>query len=152
SILAPTATSTVQWSPQCRFLPYIEQKPLFDSINFSFVWSDPQNSTVTATRIATFLCPSDPRQTIPVAGWAGTDYRGNQGNSRVHGYGDSDPSKVNTTMPPPNGLFFSNMLVRIADVTDGTSNTAAFSEHLIGDFDNNLVTEFGDTFWPQTYP
>jgi len=152
SIVAPTATSTIQWSPHTRFLPFIEQKNLFDSLNFSFVWSDPQNSTVTATKVASFICPSDPRDTIPIAGWAGTSYRGSQGNSLVYGYGDSDPSKVNTMMQPPNGIFFSNMLVSIASVTDGTSNTAAFSEHCIGDFDNNVVTELGDTFWPQTYP
>ncbi|WP_422926164.1 DUF1559 domain-containing protein [Singulisphaera sp. PoT] len=152
SIISPTATSTVQWSPHTRFLPYIEQKNLFDALNFSFVWSDPQNATVTATSVSSFLCPSDPRQTIPVSGWSGTSYRGSQGNSLVYGYGDSDPSKVNTTMPAPNGIFFSNMLVRMSSITDGTSNTAAFSEHCIGDFSNTIVTELGDTFWPQTYP
>ncbi|MHC5543429.1 DUF1559 family PulG-like putative transporter [Singulisphaera rosea] len=152
SIISPTATSTIQWSPHTRFLPYIEQKSLFDSVNFSFVWSDPQNSTVTTTNVNAFVCPSDPRQKIPVSNWAGTSYRGSQGNSLVYGYNDSDPSKVNTTMPPPNGIYFSNMLVRIGDITDGTTNTAAFSEHCLGDFDNNIVTELGDTFWPQTYP
>ncbi|WP_165229556.1 DUF1559 domain-containing protein [Aquisphaera insulae] len=152
TILNPTATSTVQWSPHTRFLPYIEQKNLFDSLNFSFIWSDPQNSTVTATKVASFVCPSDPRQDVPTAGWAPTSYRGSQGNSLVYGYNDSDPTGVNKTMPAPNGLFFSSMLVRIAMVTDGTSNTGAISEHCIGDFDNNVVTELGDTFWPQTYP
>ena len=152
TVLNPAATSTVQWSPHVRFLPFVEQQALANSVNYGFIWSDPPNSTATATTVASFLCPSDPRQVVPVAGWAGTSYRGNQGNSLVYGYGDSDPDKVNTAMPPPNGLFFSNRLVRFADVVDGTSNTAAFSEHCLGDFDNNAVTELGDTFWPQTYP
>ena len=152
SILAPTATSTVQWSPHTRVLPYIEQTSLFAALNFSFVWSDPENSTVTATSVNSFLCPSDPRLNVPVVGWKGTSYRGSQGNSLVYGYGDSDPTGVNTAMPPPNGIFFSNMLVRFADITDGTSNTATFSEHCLGDFSNTIVTELGDTFWPQTYP
>ncbi|HEX8199166.1 MAG TPA: DUF1559 domain-containing protein [Isosphaeraceae bacterium] len=152
TILNPTATSTVQWSPHTRILPHVEQRNLYAALNFSFVWSDPQNATVTATTVSSFLCPSDPRKAIPIAGWAGTNYRGNQGNSLVYGYGESDPTRVNASMPPPNGLFFSNMLVRMGDVADGTSNTVAFSEHGIGDFNNTIATEFGDTFWPQTYP
>jgi prepilin-type processing-associated H-X9-DG protein len=35
---------------------------------------------------------------------------------------------------------------------DGTSNTAAFSEHLVGDFTNGAAMEKGDTFRPGTYP
>ena len=37
-------------------------------------------------------------------------------------------------------------------MTDGSSNTAAFSEHVTGDFNNAVATEMADTFWPQTYP
>jgi prepilin-type processing-associated H-X9-DG protein len=32
----------------------------------------------------------------------------------------------------PNGVFYNQSKVRIADITDGTSNTAMFSEHLRG--------------------
>lgn len=152
SVIGPAATTTTQWSPHTRFLPYVEQGSLFAAMNFSFIWSAPQNSTVTATNVGIFNCPSDSRSTVPVIGWAGTNYRANEGSSLVYGYGDSDPMNVNASMPPPNGLFFSNQLYRMADVTDGLSNTAAFSEHLKGDFDNAVVTELGDTFWPQTYP
>ena len=53
---------------------------------------------------------------------------------------------------PPNGLFFANLQCKIADITDGTSNTAAFSEHVLGDFNNTIATDKADTFWPQTYP
>jgi prepilin-type processing-associated H-X9-DG protein len=40
----------------------------------------------------------------------------------------------------------------MADITDGTSNTAAFSEHVIGDFSQGVGTERSDTFQPGTYP
>src|SRR5262249_8807345 len=40
----------------------------------------------------------------------------------------------------------------LAEVTDGTTNTAAFSEHITGDFDNTIATENADTFAPGTSP
>ncbi|MFM7043313.1 MAG: DUF1559 domain-containing protein, partial [Planctomycetaceae bacterium] len=42
--------------------------------------------------------------------------------------------------------------VRYQDVSDGTSHTAAVSEHDAGDFNNGLPTDRTDTFWPQTSP
>src|SRR5262249_48179079 len=42
--------------------------------------------------------------------------------------------------------------IKLADITDGTSNTAAFSEHVIGDFSNSVATDLSDTFRPGTYP
>jgi prepilin-type processing-associated H-X9-DG protein len=40
----------------------------------------------------------------------------------------------------------------VGDISDGTSNTAAFSEHVKGDFSNAAVSPDGDTFQPGTYP
>jgi hypothetical protein len=37
-------------------------------------------------------------------------------------------------------------------MTDGTSNTAALSEHVKGDYSNSVVSLNGDTFQPGTYP
>ena len=67
-------------------------------------------------------------------------------------HGVSDTANVNASIAPPNGLFFASLQCRMADITDGTSNTAAFSEHVLGDFNNSIATEKADTFWPQTYP
>jgi prepilin-type processing-associated H-X9-DG protein len=86
------------------------------------------------------------------AGWAATNYRANEGTGVAMWYGDSDTAGVNTSLPAPNGIYFANLQCRIANVIDGTSQTAAFSEHITGDFNNNLATEMADTFWPQTYP
>lgn len=44
------------------------------------------------------------------------------------------------------------MLRRFTDIVDGTSKTAAFSEHIIGDFSSSVATPQGDTFLPGTYP
>src|SRR5205823_7380072 len=55
-------------------------------------------------------------------------------------------------MPPNDGGFWANTPYRVADLLDGTSTTAAFSEHVKGDFSNAIPTLDGDTFQPGTYP
>lgn len=96
------------------------------------------------------LCPSAPDAPLP-AGWAGTDYRANQGSNILYGQPSTDPANGNFGMPAPNGVFVSGLSLKLASVIDGTSNTAAFSEHPMGDFNNGVSSEF-DTFRPGTYP
>ncbi len=139
------------FSPFARILPYIEQGNIAASLNFSLPYLAPANGTAYGSSLSVLLCPSDNKTVIP-NGWAGTNYRANEGTSVVMWYGVSDTAGVNAGMPEPNGLFFANMNVRLADIVDGTSNTAAFSEHLKGDFNQNLSSERSDTFRPGTYP
>ena len=42
--------------------------------------------------------------------------------------------------------------LKFADIIDGTANTAAFSEHGLGDFSNAISTPMTDTYWPKTDP
>jgi prepilin-type processing-associated H-X9-DG protein len=146
------------FSQQARVLAYMEQKNVFDALNFSLSSYDPTNATAAATTINSFLCPTDTAvqipsgQVLPGYGWGGVHYRANEGTSVAMWYGADDTAGVNTAVMPPNGLFHSDQLIRLADVTDGTSHTAAFSEHVIGDFSNSVATEFSDTFQPGTHP
>ncbi len=149
------------FSPHAAILPYLEQGPIYSSINFNVVsytesspalmYTVPAQATATASTIATFLCPSDPHTGTPPSAWALNNYRANEGNGIVYGYGPSDPSGVNTSMPPPNGVFFIGMSYGIQAITDGTSNTGMFSEHLTGDF-SNAISNPEDTFLPGTFP
>ena len=152
------AGTYLPFSQQARVLAFMEQSVVFNALNFSQSSYDPSNATGAATSLNVFLCPSDVAPPIPAGqvlagfGWGGVNYRANEGTSVAMWYGADDTAKVNTALPTPNGLFFSSTLIRLADITDGTSNTAAFSEHVLGDFSNALVSLMGDTFEPGTYP
>jgi prepilin-type N-terminal cleavage/methylation domain-containing protein/prepilin-type processing-associated H-X9-DG protein len=139
------------YSAHAAILSFLEQTPVFNSINFNLAWLDPSQATATATTINSFLCPSDPHPYAFPVGWAGNNYRANEGTSLVYEYGVTDTSGVNTSMPPPNGVFWIDISYGIQAITDGTSNTGAFSEHLTGDF-SNAISSTTDTFEPHTYP
>jgi prepilin-type N-terminal cleavage/methylation domain-containing protein/prepilin-type processing-associated H-X9-DG protein len=146
------------FSQQARVLGFMEQAVVFNSLNFNLSSYHPSNVTGAAASVNSFLCPSDAAPQIPAGlvlpgfGWGGVNYRANEGTSVAMWYGADDPTGVNAAILPPNGLFTSNALVRLASITDGTSNTAAFSEHVLGDFTNAIATEMSDTFQPGTHP
>jgi prepilin-type N-terminal cleavage/methylation domain-containing protein/prepilin-type processing-associated H-X9-DG protein len=119
------------WSAHAMLLPYVEQTPLYNAANFSWaIYTTPDfNSTVYNTRIGGFLCPSD-----AIAGQFNTNsYYGSIGTSTIQ-----YPANGNTT-----GIFQvfnssgNTSSVTIAAITDGTSNTIAFGEGLVGDFTRN---------------
>jgi prepilin-type N-terminal cleavage/methylation domain-containing protein/prepilin-type processing-associated H-X9-DG protein len=131
-------------------LPYIEQGNVHRLIDFTVSWEHANNAAPRGSVVKTFLCPSDPNNQVP-AGWAGNNYRSNQGSWILHGQPSTNPSDPNYGQPPPNGPFVPTLTVSLPEITDGTSNTAAFSEHMKGDFNNGVSTP-NDTFWPNTYP
>ena len=125
------------WSAQSLLLPYVEQGPLYNAANFKWnccytplTGNNQTNTTVYNTRIASFLCPSD--------GLAGqqniNSYQGCIGDSTIQ-----YPTGGTTT-----GIFqvydpttVSCQSVTLASLTDGTSNTIAFGEGLVGDYSKN---------------
>jgi prepilin-type N-terminal cleavage/methylation domain-containing protein/prepilin-type processing-associated H-X9-DG protein len=128
-----------------KLLPYMEQVPLFATFNFNLPETDLSNSTGTAASVASLLCPSDTTDRLP-AGWAGTNYAVNEGTYLPWVWGTLDVNGYNTSFPPPNGPFFQDMSFNLASITDGTSNTAACSERIIGDFNNALSSPKTDNY------
>ncbi len=128
-------------APMVGVLQYIEQGVLYNAYNASLgvmgnttaapnLWLG--NSTVFNTKINSMLCPSDPPQvTSPV-----TNYLGNLGGPfSLGGYsGTIIPTKYSPWDYPSteNDLLGTARSISLAAVTDGTSNTAMWSEGISG--------------------
>jgi prepilin-type N-terminal cleavage/methylation domain-containing protein/prepilin-type processing-associated H-X9-DG protein len=122
------------WSGQAMMLPYLEQSPIYNAVNFN--WScwygqgQQLNSTVFNTPISTFLCPSDG---LAASGSVNSQMveLGFFGESNLNSYLGSMGTTTNPTNPTSTGVFAHSTAYGIPSITDGTSNTIAFSEGLV---------------------
>jgi prepilin-type N-terminal cleavage/methylation domain-containing protein/prepilin-type processing-associated H-X9-DG protein len=134
------------WSAHAMMLPYMEQGPLYNACNFSWdAWyqgstnswtGHPANTTVWRSIVNTFLCPSD-----GLAGQVGgTSVSGD--NANTNNYFGSLGTTTNPWNATSTGIFAHLTSYSIAAVTDGTSNTIAFSEALVGDTGRDAAIKF----------
>jgi len=128
-----------QWSSAALMLPYIEQSALYNAINFGWGlqdWNRPFNTTTHRTQIATLLCPSDVDRMTNAD--AHSNYSGNAGSGPAAFYdwdntGAYDGLFTWSGNPPRGGAYVkSKTVANFRDITDGLSNTAAFSEKVKG--------------------
>lgn len=111
------------WSVQARILPFAEQGPLFNSINFNISYEDPSSQPVSSQTLSLFLCPSeikterrlDAGQYFGVGnyGWCTGDWF--VWGGWMSGRGNRSPFGV-------------NRFRRLAEITDGLSQTLFASE------------------------
>ncbi len=146
----PAGRNQLRHSPHSSLLPFIEQSNVANLIDYNVAWDHANNAKAAATGIPVFRCPSDPITKVPAA-WGSTNYRCNQGSGILWGLPPTNTSDPNYGMPAPNGVMIPNLYLGFRDIVDGTSNTAVFSEHGVGDFSNE-VSSLTDTFWPKTHP
>ncbi len=129
------------FSIHAQILPYIEQENLQNLIDFAKPMQigccpgtlTPEFVEPARTVVTVFRCPSDDGPDLynvttlsgrgPVEKYAGTNYHVNTGT----GVGTLYDSRL-----PTDGISWTNAEVRFADITDGLSNTAGFSESLRG--------------------
>ena len=110
---------------------------MYSSMNMAgnLDYDDPTNTTVSYTPLAFLFCPSDPGSHINDAslgntGTATTSYGTCDGDWYVWSVNWNGGS--NPIGPMNRSMFGPNYARRIAMITDGTSNTMAASEGLIG--------------------
>jgi prepilin-type N-terminal cleavage/methylation domain-containing protein/prepilin-type processing-associated H-X9-DG protein len=137
-----------EWSAHSMLLPYVEQQPIYNSINFANTHQLPgnlpalmhdgvTNATAEYSTISNFLCPSDlNRLTSP---YGPNNYMANAGSApNVFYGGDGDGNVSSGCNGPMSGPFIftgtdngqNGTSIKAANVLDGTSNTAAFSERV----------------------
>ena len=102
-------------------LPQMEQKPLFDAINYDLpAWSAP-NVTACTQSLAVYLCPSD----YTSVGFLEREGFRYARSSYVASFG---PMDLDLLPEDRRGLFSRNSRTRLAEVTDGLSQTIAGGE------------------------
>ncbi len=124
--IGPPDTTTYNWnnwSAQALLLGYMEQSPIFNSINFNLapfaseVGGEEAANTVLFMRVSSFLCPSD----------------GRAGQEHINSYNVSLGTSIGyIVQTQSSGLFANTVGHNISGITDGTSNTIAMSESIVG--------------------
>jgi prepilin-type N-terminal cleavage/methylation domain-containing protein/prepilin-type processing-associated H-X9-DG protein len=139
------------WAWGSMILPYMEQQPLYNSINFNLSVAYHQNDTCSLTALSVHLCPSDTGPSVipvfadpPDPAQPGTysasnivdtlsrgNYVGMYGIGEVCAQSGAIDSPNNNGVGPAGqhaGIFYRNSATSIAAITDGTSQTIAVGE------------------------
>lgn len=124
--------SFYRWGPLAMLTPFLEQSAIYGAIDLKkplYVFSPgpppsvnlhPDVNSAVATLVPTFLCPTDVNDRVS-SDWGASNYHANNGTGQDGGvYVDGD------------GLFYIDSQKKFRDIQDGTSNTVAFCETLVG--------------------
>ncbi len=136
------------WGVLAYLSPYLDQTAIYNLMNLNaptyaatspYNIADPNNALAASYVIPMFLCPSDKATSLGgaygVASLGPSNYCANQGSgTNVLTGGTINGSPYNA-----DGVMFANSRIRIADITDGTSNTACMSESVLGDGARNAT-------------
>ncbi len=119
----PSITTNASWSIHGRLLPYMEQANLYSQIDLSRAWGN--FPVISNFRVPVYVCPSDPK----------SDRARDTGTNGIfllptcYGFNFGTWLVFNpATGEGGDGICFPNSRIRMADITDGTSNTLLASE------------------------
>lgn len=130
----PIVNEAPGWAWPVFLLPYIEQSTVYDRLNLNVPCWNAANVDVVKTSIPVFICPGAPNlePTMQVKSSGGdvlatfgrSHYVANNGQDETWAYDLADYSKLAGIGP-----FYRNSKVRMAEVTDGLTNTVFIGEH-----------------------
>ncbi len=146
------------FSWHASLLPFMEEAQIYNAINWDFRPNSPnncptggpdgrgnspgKNTTARNTIIETFICPSDPGNAgrknnygVSAGVWSAFE------TSTGRGISISNNPILAGKLGPRSGMGSSHARFgrKIADILDGTANTAAFSEHVVPSLRSNVL-------------
>jgi prepilin-type N-terminal cleavage/methylation domain-containing protein/prepilin-type processing-associated H-X9-DG protein len=126
------------WSVLAQLNPYLEQTNIFNRMNLDEpIYTLPtlnvtaDNQFAVQQTIPLFLCPADRMK--PVGGGYGVPVLGPVNYAACIGSGTTNGGAPYGSPWDADGVFRAAVTTRLAQVTDGLSNTAAFSESTLGE-------------------
>lgn len=138
--IPPTSSYTTNnFSLKVRLLPFIEQGPLYNSVNMFFNANHANNTTVYYTKVNVFECPSDGNKPSDVTGT--TTYPNNIGLHRANNGEKLDGPAYKLVPSNAASAEQRGPVVSFASVVDGLSSTVIFSEFIRGK--NSGTTKHG---------
>ncbi len=126
--------SRTRWSMISQLTPYLDQGNIYYALNLTIPLYDQSNNVFAANQLAvsqvvkTFLCPSDSGTVVYQGVYGPTNYVGCLGS------GANGGPRANA-----DGVFYENSHTRMADILDGTSQTALMSEQILGPGGSNFT-------------
>jgi prepilin-type N-terminal cleavage/methylation domain-containing protein/prepilin-type processing-associated H-X9-DG protein len=126
------------WSVLAQLNPYLEQTNIYNAMNLNEpIYMPPKfdisadNQFAVSQNVRLFLCPSDTKESL--GGGYGVANLGPTNYAVCIGSGTTKGGAPFGSPWDADGMFRAKMRLRMDDVTDGLSNTAAMSESMLGD-------------------
>ena len=120
----PPGVDSNGFSALAHLLPFVEQDNVYKQIDFNKPTTDNANTAAAGVVLKICLNPQDPLQTV----------RKDRGATNYLFSAGTKP-----TLEENDGIFFQNSKIKIANITDGTSNTFMIGETLKGDGGDKAV-------------
>jgi prepilin-type N-terminal cleavage/methylation domain-containing protein/prepilin-type processing-associated H-X9-DG protein len=157
--------STWNFGVLVSILPQMEQSAAFNAVNFDWNVYAGQNVTIAGLGLSSFWCPSDASVWSPspadLAKYPGAP-SGDWKQFRASYGGGVGAWSLRLSVDNPtfalrkanlNGVIYAHSSTRLAEITDGTSNTLMFGEHLHGVFPPDFESEYhawNSGYWTDT--
>ncbi len=122
------------WGWASKLLYQMDQKPLYQQIDFKRGITDPANASILTKVLPAFRCPSDPSEDLwvlkddmgnPVATLPTANYAGCFGSGLLD---DCETAPLGMSCIG-DGVLMHNRAIKLRDITDGTSTTLMVGEH-----------------------